>query len=197
MLSSALTWQIYHDLGSLAIHKFATSWSSWSSSSFMSLSWFLWSWSCVTGWWSCCHSSARSARCQVSHSPNHCAPPSSLLLHICITKFTKTLPYSWSSKDHPYDRAFETETEWIYVESVILVLETETRPQPRGHWHRSVATAPELWCRVTHFPEMTRDLIFLTTELISSMMTNGNNDKDDEYECVRWESHVVPRATKA
>ena len=143
------------------------------------------------------HSSARSARCQVSHSPNHCAPIIITSTYICITKFTKTLPYSWSSKDHPYDRAFETETEWIYVESVILVVETETRPQPRGHWHRSVATAPELWCTVTHFPEMTRDLIFLTTELISSMMTNGNNDKDDEYECVRWESHVVPRATKA
>ena len=39
--------------------------------------------------------------------------------------------------------------------------------------------------------------LLLITELISSMMTNGNNDKDDEYECVRWESHVVPRATKA
>ena len=148
---------------------------------------------------------ATPLQCQVSQVPGQplpkplCSPIIITSTYICITKFTKTLPYSWSwsSKDHPYDRAFETETEWICVESVILVVETETRPQPRGHWHRSVATAPELWCTVTHFPEMTRDLIFLTTELISSMMTNGNNDKDDEYECVRWESHVVPRATKA
>ena len=78
MLSSALSWQIYDDLGSLAIHKFATSWSSWSSSSFMSLSSFLWSWSCVTGWWSCCHFTpvpgqpgARSATPQTIVLPHH------------------------------------------------------------------------------------------------------------------------------